>query len=163
LRISRKSWKQIELNTQTLSMSNSGHCILCHTSSFRIIYRKEQWQYHRCLNCGLVLLHPRPTQRALLENYENYLPVQPEEIKKWGMMMRPVVLRSADLIESESKSGKGSLLDIGCGYGFFLQEMKSRGWQVEGIEVSRTGRRYARDKWHVPVHSRPLEIRLSRA
>jgi len=138
-------------------MSNSGHCILCHTSSFRIIHRKEQWLYHRCLNCGLVLLHPRPTQRALLENYEDYLPVQPEEINRWGMMMKPVIRRSADLIESGSKSGKGRLLDIGCGYGFFLHEMKSRGWQVEGIEVSRTGRRYARDKWDVPVHSRPLE------
>ena len=33
--------------------------------------------------CGLLLLHPRRTQRALLENYEDYLPVQPEEIKKW--------------------------------------------------------------------------------
>jgi 2-polyprenyl-3-methyl-5-hydroxy-6-metoxy-1,4-benzoquinol methylase len=138
-------------------MSNSDHCILCNTSSFRILHRKEQWQYHRCLNCGLVLLHPRPTQRALLKNYEDYLPVQLEEIKRWGMMMKPVIRRSADLIESESKFVKGRLLDIGCGYGFFLREMQSRGWLVEGIEISKTGRRYARDKWDVPVHSRPLE------
>jgi SAM-dependent methyltransferase len=85
------------------------------------------------------------------------LPIEPEEIIKWEMMMKPVVDKSAELIESRAKTHKGRLLDIGCGYGFFLREMKSRGWQVEGIETSRPGRQYARDKWDIHVYSQPLE------
>jgi len=40
---------------------------------------------------------------------------------------------------------------------FFLQEIKSRGWEVLGIEISEVGREYTRDKWAIPVHSQPLE------
>ena len=71
--------------------------------------------------------------------------------------MKPVFDKSADLIESRTKSGRGGLLDIGCGYGFFLQEMKCRGWKVEGIEVSEVGRQFVREKWGTHVYSQPLE------
>lgn len=138
-------------------MQKSNHCILCAASSFRIIHRKDQWQYLLCLDCGLVSLHPRPTPQVLMKNYEGYLSDQPEEISKWEMMMKPVVRKSADLIESRSKTGGGKLLDIGCGYGFFLQEMKSRGWEVNGIEISQTGREYARNRWDMEVFAEPLE------
>jgi SAM-dependent methyltransferase len=73
------------------------------------------------------------------------------------MMMKPVTDRSADLIQSRTKISRGRLLDIGCGYGFFLREMKCRGWKVEGIEISKIGRQYARDKWDIHVYSQPLE------
>ena len=72
-------------------------------------------------------------------------------------MMRVVIAKSANLVESRVKNGKGRVLDIGCGYGFFLQEMKSRGWEVSGIEISEVGREYTRDKWAIPIHSQPLE------
>lgn len=71
--------------------------------------------------------------------------------------MKPVVSKSADLIESRSKTGRGKLLDVGCGYGFFLQEMKSRGWQVKGIEISQHGRQYAKRTWNLEIFSEPLE------
>jgi len=138
-------------------MQKFNHCILCNGLNFRIIHQKDQWQYLRCLNCGLVSLHPQPTPQILMKNYENYLPIQPEEIKAWEMMMKPVIDKSADLIESRTKPRRGRLLDIGCGYGFFLQEMKCRGWKVEGIELSEVGRQYAQDKWDIHVYSQTLE------
>jgi len=71
--------------------------------------------------------------------------------------MKPVADKSADLIQSRTKTGRGRLLDIGCGYGFFLQEMKCRGWRVEGIEISEVGRQYARDRWDIHMYSQALE------
>ncbi len=138
-------------------MPDTYRCILCHSTEFRAIHTRNQWSYLRCLKCGLVSLHPRPTREALMKSYDDYLPSSPEEIRRWDMMMKPIVRVSADLIESTVKHGKGRILDIGCGYGFFLGEMKSRGWSTEGVEISRTGTAYAYDKWRVPVHSRPLE------
>jgi len=91
-----------------------------------------------------------------MKSYEKYLPSSPQEIRKWEMMMQPIVHASADLIEGMTRQEKGRVLDIGCGYGFFLGEMKSREWSAEGVEISGTGAAYASDKWHIPVHSRPL-------
>ncbi|MBW2201937.1 MAG: class I SAM-dependent methyltransferase [Deltaproteobacteria bacterium] len=136
---------------------NADPCMLCNTSDFRVIHQKKQWQYRRCLNCDLVSLYPRPTPREFRDNYDQYLPMGSADIREWKKMMQPVVDKSADLIESQSKTGKGKLLDIGCGYGFFLEEMALRGWQVQGLEISRTGRQYARNQLNLEVYSEPLE------
>ena len=72
-------------------------------------------------------------------------------------MIWPVVEKSARLVESEVKERAGKLLDIGCGYGFFLKEMKSRGWHVQGIEISQAGRQHARETWSIQVHSQAIE------
>jgi SAM-dependent methyltransferase len=138
-------------------MQKPNPCTLCHVSDFRIIYQRDIWKYRLCLNCRLVSLHPKPSPEELMKNYQRYLPDQPEEITKWERMMKAVMVKSANLIESRFRTGKGRLLDVGCGYGFFLKEMKSRGWQVEGVEVSQVGRRYAREKWGLHVYSEPLE------
>ena len=143
------------INSFPMQMFN--HCPICNASDFRIIHKKEQWRYLRCLSCGLVSLHPRPTVQELINKYQTYLPDQPKEISEWEMMMKPVFDKSADLIQSRTKISRGRLLDIGCGYGFFLQEMKYRGWKIEGIEISEIGRQYARDKWDIHVFSQPLE------
>ncbi|MCU0580189.1 MAG: class I SAM-dependent methyltransferase [Desulfobacterota bacterium] len=60
--------------------------------------------------------------------------------------MEEVILKSAALIEKET--GPGRILDVGCGYGFFLYHMAARGWQAEGIEISAQGRHYAAE--HFP-------------
>jgi 2-polyprenyl-3-methyl-5-hydroxy-6-metoxy-1,4-benzoquinol methylase len=138
-------------------MKKFDRCILCNNFNFRTIYQKDHWQYLRCLNCDLVSLYPRPSQDELMSNYRDYLPIQPKEIEAWEIMMKPVIVKSANLIESRVRAGSRRLLDIGCGYGFFLKEMESRGWMVEGIEISQTGRQYAHDKWDIHVHSQPLE------
>lgn len=130
---------------------------MCNASDFRIIYQRDMWKYRLCLNCRLVSLHPKPSRGELIKNYQSYLPDQPEEIAKWESMTQAVMVKSANLIESRVKTGKRRLLDVGCGYGFFLKEMKSRGWQVEGIEVSEVGRQYVQEKWGIHVYSEPLE------
>ncbi|MBW1675396.1 MAG: class I SAM-dependent methyltransferase [Deltaproteobacteria bacterium] len=145
------------MSRHLVRMQNFNHCILCYGSDFRIIHQKDQWQYLRCLECGLVCIHPKPSPQALMKDYQDYLTAKAEEVATWEMTMKPVVDKSADLIESRTKAGGGRLLDIGCGYGFFLHEMRSRGWQVEGIEISRPGRRYVRNRRDIHVHSEPLE------
>lgn len=138
-------------------MQRYAPCILCNTSNFRVIHQKDRWQYFRCTGCGLVSLYPRPTPQELIKSYDTYLPVHPVDIAEWKKMMQPVADASADLIESRNRTGRGSLLDIGCGYGFFLGEMKSRGWEVTGIEISETGRQYSTHKLRIEVLSEPLE------
>lgn len=52
---------------------------------------------------------------------------------------------------------KGTLVDVGSGYGFFLDEARIDGWQVEGIELGEASTKHARaygleikqGSWHV--------------
>jgi SAM-dependent methyltransferase len=53
------------------------------------------------------------------------------------------VLRKLLFLEYKTKdpefSKPGRMLDIGCGNGWFIYQMRNRGWEVKGIEPSRAG------------------------
>jgi SAM-dependent methyltransferase len=121
------------------------------------LYQKGEWQYLRCNACGMVWLDPRPSVGDLMKAYDTYLPDGEEDIACWEKMMAPVVETAAALIEDHKRSDGTRLLDVGCGHGFFLKNMAQRGWVVEGIEVSRPGRDYARKSLGLSIHSKPLE------
>jgi SAM-dependent methyltransferase len=138
-------------------MQKPDPCILCGATEFFPIHQRHQWQYLCCQDCRLVTIHPRPSFQALMECYRNYLPDQASEIVKWKNMVAPVIHKSADLIEARTNKKQGKLFDIGCGHGFFLQEMDRRGWQVSGLEISKTGRRFIKKTMDLAVFSEPLE------
>ena len=132
-------------------------CLLCGFNSSAVIYRKDTWQYLQCNNCGLVSIYPKLSEIGVLNNYEAYLPTDILEIRKWEKMMRPVIETSVRIIRSRTKIDHGRLLDIGCGFGFFLNAMKQNNWEVAGVEISKGGRQYARDHYDIDIYSKPLE------
>ena len=130
-------------------------CTLCGGNSCTPVIQEGAWQYFRCCHCGLVFLHPQPSELFLTEHYQHYLPAEAQAVESWRRLMLPVMARSALLIEDRFPF-PGRLLDVGCGYGFFLKLMAQRGWQVEGIEISATGREYARHTLGLEVSAQPL-------
>jgi SAM-dependent methyltransferase len=132
------------------------NCPLCQTQSSLLIRRKGAWRYYRCPACRIVFLFPRPTEDDLKNSYQTYLPQEPEGIEAWRRSMAEVVSKSARLIEQEV--GKpGRILDVGCGFGFFLDHMNRRGWQTDGIEISPFGRDVIREKFPaLSVRGQPL-------
>ncbi len=61
------------------------------------------------------------------------------------------------LVEKAIGSGKGHVLDIGTGTGFFLNEMKKHGWQVSGTEKSTDAREFTHKKFGLII-SPPDEL-----
>ena len=122
--------------TQHSNRKNSP-CLLCDSSIAENIYQKDKWRYLQCKRCGLVSIDPKPSQRGVLNNYETYLPTDIQKIKKWEKMMRPVIDASVKIIKSRTAVDHGKILDIGCGFGFFLNAMKQQKWEVSGIEISK--------------------------
>lgn len=130
-------------------------CHVCGNDSCAPLIREGVWHYFRCRRCGLVFLHPQPSEAFLAEHYQHYLPVEEPERAAWQRLMEPVTASSVALLEERS-ARPGRLLDVGCGHGFFLKAMAESGWQVEGIEISATGRDYARAVLGVEVSAQPL-------
>ena len=131
-------------------------CPLCGDLGLRAVFRKDAWTYVRCAGCGLVSLAPPPGPAELEDGYAGYLSGDPREVRAWAFMTAPVVKRARDLLEAAAGGCTGRLLDVGCGYGFFLREMKARGWSVEGIELCGTGAEHAA-RAGIPVFRRPLD------
>jgi len=130
-------------------------CPLCGGPESFPLHQEGSFQMVRCSSCQFIYLNPRPTSEFLLRFYQDYLPENGSSIKAWQRMMEPVFKKAANLIQQYKE--KGELLDVGSGFGFFLSEMKNRGWDVTGIEISQKAMDYARDVLGLTIHPGPLE------
>src|SRR3954470_4842446 len=106
---------------------------------------------YRCERCGTVAQPSLPSGDALLELYrqmrdEHYLDEEPGR--------RATARRLLAQIGRLAPSGR--LLDVGCGHGLLLDEARTAGYDVEGLELSRGAAQYARGTLGLTVHERTL-------
>src|SRR5690606_213073 len=59
-------------------------------------------------------------------------------------------------LEGDSSHSERCLLDVGCGYGDFLETAKERGWRTLGIEIDTTMHRHCLERG-LEVENRPLQ------
>jgi SAM-dependent methyltransferase len=130
-------------------------CLLCEDTRSSPLYQEGPFQMVRCSSCQFVFLNPRPTSDSLFRFYQQYLPEKESSIKSWEKMMWPVFHRAIHLLQQYRREGR--LLDVGAGFGFFLYEMKKKGWEVVGVEVSQKAMDYAKDILGITTHPGPLE------
>ncbi|MBI5562109.1 MAG: class I SAM-dependent methyltransferase [Deltaproteobacteria bacterium] len=122
-------------------------CPLCGALRERLITIQNSYRVVSCAACSFVYVNPRPDDAALARLYLQYLPDKMADPLLWDSYMAGVFSKAADVIVKYKRAGR--LLDIGCGYGFFLSEMKRRGgWELFGMDVSRTALSYASSQGH---------------
>lgn len=136
-------------------------CYICGENEARLVKKEGSWDVVQCKNCSFVYVTPLPDEQFLYHYYQTYLPAGNVDIEQWRRMMLDVFRRSLDAIETWYGHNKGTLLDIGCGYGFFLDLARQRGWQVYGIEPCAHARAYAASK-SIEVDSGDLFARAYR-
>ena len=91
----------------------------------------------RCGVCGLVYVHPRPRSEELAALYADYHARDDGDEASWNRLMRRVFREAADLLCGAWRGpGRPRLLDVGCGFGGFVELMRERGWDAEGVEPS---------------------------
>jgi len=131
------------------------NCPICEKSRGDPLHLEGSFQMVQCSSCQFIFLNPRPTVESLHHFYQKYLPEEEASIGSWEKMMKPVFHRAANLLKRYR--GNGRLLDVGSGFGFFIAEMKNRGWEAVGIEISQKALDYARNVLGLTVHPGPLE------
>lgn len=112
-------------------------CNLCGADDGRPLAIENGLHVVRCRRCGLVYVTPQPGPRDLQSFYEEYYPEHSEE--GWRRIMAPVFVRDAERLEAIAPE-RGRLLDVGTGFGHFLEVLRERGWTVEGLEGSARAR-----------------------
>jgi 2-polyprenyl-3-methyl-5-hydroxy-6-metoxy-1,4-benzoquinol methylase len=105
-------------------------------------WRKHGFEIFKCSSCGLLFRGRLPTAEELLaiygrdyflrerdgdsEGYADYLSDETEH--------RLTARRRVSQLDAIAQ--RGSLLDVGSAAGFFMDEARSAGWAVRGIDVS---------------------------
>lgn len=136
----------------------SARCRLCGGEKPRFIKKEKEWDVLECNVCKFVYVAPLPTEAFLYSHYQSYLPAKESDINQWRVMMSGVFRKSLNAIEARYGRQRGTLLDIGCGYGFFLEMAGQSGWDVHGLEPCAHARDYAVSKM-LNVDSENLFVR----
>jgi SAM-dependent methyltransferase len=115
-------------------------CPLCGTVEHSLLYDFSPYQVVRCLRCRAYYLSPRLTESAIQRLYEDDQYFQAGEIGYKGYLQQEVSLRYSfrrflRQLQRRRLTG-GSLLEVGCGYGFLLDEAKGYFQHRAGIDFS---------------------------
>lgn len=134
--------------------SSNDSCPVCRAVSPPLAFVKNGYPMHRCTSCELVF-SARPPAGDKLEalyaaeyftqggaGYPDYIADERTHRRQARTYLKK--LRRLGI------SG-GTLLDIGCAAGFFLDEARSQGWTVRGCELSAYAHAHARDKLRLDV------------
>lgn len=134
-------------------------CNLCGSKRQHAVYqmpdkhfpRQERFTVVECAECGLGFVNPRPALHEMAQYYPPEYYQQSFESNLEHHRKR-YQLEAGFLREIEKRKGGRTLLDVGCANGDFPRLMKSRGWTVEGVEISTASRPIT----DFPVFTRPF-------
>src|SRR3989344_9438654 len=127
-----------------MSISQKRHmkCLLCRSNSKNYLYTVNSYKVAVCQVCRLVFIDPLPSRRSIEEYYR--LNFTYEGGFKQEKLIRKEAVRVLEKIRSIKAKKNLTILDIGCGAGFFLDEAKRFGFRPFGIEPSEELVRYAK-------------------
>lgn len=134
-------------------MNIDNYCNLCNFQEFDLIKSKlrdgnTKYKVYRCKNCGHIQLLPKPTEDEDREFYDKNLQDKNRqkeiEYEKLRINNAFDTNRHIRLIQKLCKNMDSDILDIGAGYGFFVNELYALGYKnVMGIEISSERREMA--------------------
>lgn len=116
---------------------------------------------HRCGACGFRQIRPRPSPDALASLYgEDYFdPAATAGFREYAAQRQRYEREAYFLARMLRRmASRGRLLEVGSGLGFLLHALaRASDWEVEGVELSGFGARYARERFGLTVRRGTLE------
>lgn len=134
---------------------NNMFCIVCGNQKLKLVKHSvrdyDDVDVYQCQCCGHRFLHPLPDENRLQAYYDQDTQTKAVynsksiNLRKIMANSRYDTARRVELLHKETSNNKQPLvLEIGCGYGFFIRETERLGYNIEGIEISASRRRIAR-------------------
>ncbi len=111
------------------------NCIVC-KNSLKLQGIKQGFNIYRCDNCGMGVTEDLKNEAGNYHRDEAYIGEKE--------LFKNIFLKRVNIILKLSKPGK--VLEVGCSTGLLLSLLKSKGWDVLGIEVSKKAAEVAWDR-----------------
>ena len=109
------------------------NCIFCKTDSGNIFLQENGFVSKKCPFCNLIYISPRPTQEKIIDLYGHDNAYVSAQDHLGGEFSKRLAAKHVLKIILKHKA-RGTLLEIGSGAGFFLDEAKKIGFKPHGIE-----------------------------
>lgn len=138
------------MSTETLTA-----CPVCGSGKLRnfitckdYLVSHTDFDIQECTQCNFRFTNPRPDQQSIGRFYksEQYVSHNDESKGLINFLYRTVrqyTLKGKVNLIHELNKGTGSILDIGCGTGSFLEACQHSGWTIQGIEPDADARSVA--------------------
>lgn len=125
-------------------------CVVC-DGHVVPVYQAGTYRMFRCKVCSHAFVYPAPSDQFLMEFYSTfhttlergggYELVEDRTERDFG--------KKINIIKKHFKEINPTILDFGCGKGFFVKALINQGIYAEGIDLSDTAVKFARDKLNV--------------
>ena len=137
-------------------------CILCGDKERKLLVKNEPWYIYRCASCGLGFLDPRPSKEDIAKLYDKEY-CEDQFVEGGGVgspeFMKRLSLETHRVRFFRGLKRKGKILDIGCGYGYFLAACRTMyGYDVHGLDVSEWAAHYAAERLGLSVTVGEIEM-----
>lgn len=90
--------------------------------------------YNGCGSCGLIF-KSRIDEQVIHEEYREHYG-QHDPHRQVARSKQHFFDHALDLLSKKIAHGNKTLLDVGCGYGYFLERAAARGWKIYGVEIA---------------------------
>ncbi len=109
-------------------------CLLCDSSNISVLFERWEGAVVRCRDCALIYQFPQVSKdRYINEIQKHYSDIDPSFRVAYSRKR----LYKRFLHQIEHIKGKNTrLLDVGCGWGYFLSLAKEDGWKAYGLELN---------------------------
>ncbi len=139
---------------------NLGECPLCGAEEFVPILQARDFHYGnpgtysltQCVHCTLCFQNPMFSESELMafypKDYYSFVDrFASNQANSFPAQLKKRLLGSDNHATKDPRfSQPGRLLDVGCGSGWFMDEMKRKEWEVRGIEPSASAADVGRSK-----------------
>lgn len=131
--------------------NNTISCPVCYSEKYSLSHLIRNYRYRLCSSCGMLYIN---NSEANSKQYdENYFAGSVKENMSgyvdYALQSRPLRMNFRNLLRRILPyiidDQNASMLDVGCAYGFFLDEAKKVGMSVHGIDVSESAVKWMRE------------------
>ena len=144
--------KKIIYSNCPLCLSNR---IISTISSKDYSISKEPFEIWQCTQCNFLFTQNIPDEESIGSYYASDEYISHSDTKRGIVnrlyhIARNIMLGKKYRLIKKLSSGK-NLLDIGCGTGYFLNYMKNKGFQTQGIEINEQARNFGKQHFGLNI------------
>ncbi len=139
-------------------MSQKINCKICSSANTEL-YKRNSKEFIFCKKCGFFFVKDYPSEESYYSNFEQDFVMSAKEYLRTEHRRIYRITGQLEFLSEiyKYKHPPGSILDYGCGRGYFLDEARRHGFTVAGIEISRSAKYYCTNIG-IPVYQTLKEI-----
>ena len=123
-------------------------CIICNGNNLEPWAKLDYLEAKKCTSCGMISINPHLNNIGLTKLYENYFSYRLDDK---DLFEKRKILYEIDRNWITRFIDKGTILDVGCSGGQFLNTFDPKKWDRQGVEIDKNAAEHAKKEYGISV------------